>query len=124
MKVRRVVVRLKTATGDGERQIAVLTSLPQTVALAKYDVAQLYRGGWSVETLFQNVNKNFEGNFFSLGYPKPEYFFCYNKVSYNILFVVRRAVSNRPLAKITRTGSSAHPTRVIFLVGWAEEPVQ
>jgi len=58
-----VVVRLKTATGDGEREIALLTSLPQTVASAEY-VAQLYRGGWRVETLFQTVNKNFEGNFF------------------------------------------------------------
>ncbi len=71
LKVRRVVVRFKTATGDGEREIALLTSLPQTVALAEY-VAQLYRGRWSVETLFQTVTKNFEGDFFSLGYPKAE----------------------------------------------------
>lgn len=71
LKVRRVVVRLKTATGDGEREIALLTSLPQTVALDEY-VALLYRGGWSFETLFQTVNKNFEGDFFSLAYPKSE----------------------------------------------------
>ena len=56
-------MRLKTATGDGEREIALLTSLPQTVASAEY-VPHLYRGGWSVETLFQTVNKNFEGDFF------------------------------------------------------------
>jgi hypothetical protein len=62
-------VRLKTATVDGEQEIALLTSLPQTVAIAEY-VAQLYRGGWSVETLFQTVNKNFEGDFFSLVIPK------------------------------------------------------
>jgi hypothetical protein len=29
----------------------------------------------------------------------------------------------RPLAKINWTGSSAHPTKKITLVGWAEEPV-
>lgn len=74
LKVRRVVVRLKTATGDGEREIAILTSLPQTVASAEY-LAQLYRGGWRVETLFPSVTKNFEGNFFSLGYPKAEEFY-------------------------------------------------
>lgn len=73
-----VVVRLKTATGDGEREIALLTSLPQTVARAEY-VAQLYRGGWSVETLFQTVTKNFDGNFFSLGYPKAEEFYLWLK---------------------------------------------
>lgn len=71
LKVRRVVVRLKTATGDGEREIAVLTSLPQTVTSAEY-VALLYRVGWSVETLFQTVTKNFDGKFFSWGYPKAE----------------------------------------------------
>jgi len=62
---------LRTATGDGEREIALLTSLPQTVAIAEY-VAQLYRGGWSVETLFPTVTKNLESDFFSLGYPKAE----------------------------------------------------
>ena len=74
LKLRRVVVLLKTATGDGEREIALLTSLPQTVARAEY-VAQLYQGGWSVETLFPTVTKNFEGKFFSLGYPKAEEFY-------------------------------------------------
>ena len=67
-------MRLKTATGDGEREIVLLTSLPQTVARAEY-VAQFYRRGWSVETLFQTVTKKFEGNFFSLGYPKAEEFY-------------------------------------------------
>ena len=65
---------MKTATGDGEREIALLTSLPQTVASAEY-VAQLYPGGWSVETLFQTVTKKFDGNFFSLDYPKAEDFY-------------------------------------------------
>jgi hypothetical protein len=68
LKVRRLVVGLKTATVDGEREIALLTSLPQTVAIAEY-VAQLYGGCWSVETLFQIVNKNFEGDLFFFGYP-------------------------------------------------------
>jgi hypothetical protein len=67
-------VRLKIATGDGEREIAILTSLSQTVASPEY-VAQLYRGGWSVETLFHTVTKNFEGEIFSLGYPKDEKFY-------------------------------------------------
>jgi len=94
LKVRRLVVRLKTATGDGEREIALLTSLPQTVARAEY-VAQLYRRGWSVETLFQTVTKNFEGENFSLVIPKVKNFiFGSKKVSYNILVVVRRALGS------------------------------
>jgi len=94
LKVRRLVVRLKTATGDGEREIALLTSLPQTVARAEY-VAQLYRRGWSVETLFQTVTKNFEGENFSLVIPKVKNFiFGSKKVYYNILVVVRRALGS------------------------------
>ncbi len=81
-------MRFKTATGDGEREIALLTSLPQTVALAEY-VAQLYREGWSVETLFQTVTKNFEGDFFLWVIPKLNNFiFGDKKVYYNILVVV------------------------------------
>ena len=87
-------MRLKTATGDGEREIVLLTSLPQTVARAEY-VAQFYRGGWSVETLFQTVTKNFEGNFFPWVIPKLKNFiFSSKKVSYNILVVVRRALDS------------------------------
>ena len=37
-----MVVRLKKVIRDGEREIAILTSLPQTVASAT-DVAELYR---------------------------------------------------------------------------------
>jgi hypothetical protein len=71
LKVRRLVVRLKTATGDSEREITLLTILHQTVAIAEY-LAQLYRGGWSVETVFQTVTKNLEGDFFFFAYPKAE----------------------------------------------------
>ena len=93
LKVRRVVLRLKKVTRDGDREIAILTSLPQTVASAT-DVADLYRGRWSVETLFQTVTKNFEGEIQTLGYPKAALFsFCLALVSYNILAVVRRARS-------------------------------
>ena len=93
MKVRRVVLRLKKVTRDGDREIAILTSLPQTVASAT-DVADLYRGRWSIETLFQTVTKNFDGEIKTLGYPKAALFsFCLALVSYNILAVVRRARS-------------------------------
>ena len=94
LKVRRVVVRLKTATGDGEREIALLTSLSQTVAIPEC-VAQLYRRGWSVETLFQTVTKNLEGVFFPGVMPKLNNFiFGSKKVSYKILMVVRRALGS------------------------------
>jgi IS4 transposase len=54
-----VVVRLKKVSRDGDWEIAIVTSLPPTVASAT-DVAELYRRRWSIETLFQTVTKNFE----------------------------------------------------------------
>ena len=94
LKVRRVVVRLKKVTRDGDWEIAILTSLHQTVASAT-DVAELYRGRWSIETLFQTVTKNFEGEIQTLGYPKAALFsFCLALLSYNILAVVRRALGS------------------------------
>jgi hypothetical protein len=47
-------------TRDGETEIAILTTLPLTAASA-VQVADLYRKRWSVETLFQTVTTNFEG---------------------------------------------------------------
>jgi hypothetical protein len=38
-------------------------------------LSNMLLGNWSAETLFQTVTKNFEGNFFSLDYPKPEEFY-------------------------------------------------
>jgi IS4 transposase len=93
LKVRLVVLRLKKVTRDGDWAIVILTSLPQTVASAT-NVAKLYRGRWSVETLFQIVTKNFEDEIQTLGYPKAALFsFCLALVSYNILAVIRRARS-------------------------------
>ena len=69
-------------------------ALPESVASAA-DVAQLYRGRWSVETLFQIVTKNFECEIQTLGYPKAALFsFCLALVSYNILAVVRMALGS------------------------------
>ncbi|WP_293350140.1 MULTISPECIES: hypothetical protein [unclassified Microcoleus] len=76
LKVRRVVLRLKKVTCNGEREIAILTSLPQAVPSA-IDITDLYRGCWSVETLFQIVNKNFESEIQTLDYPKDAlFYFC------------------------------------------------
>ena len=101
LKLRRVVVQLKTATGDGEREIALLTRLPQTVASAEY-VAQLYRRVWSIETLFQTLNKNLDGDFLPWVIPKLNNFIWgLKKVYYNILVVVRRALGSvRGVGKI------------------------
>ena len=66
--LRRVVVRLKQPTRDGDSQMAILTNLPPDDADA-VAIAEIYRQRWSIETLFQVVTENFEGEIQTLGYP-------------------------------------------------------
>jgi len=94
LQLRRVIVKLFKATRDGENRIAILTTLPLTAASAS-QVAELYRQRWSVETLFQTVTTNFEGEIQTLGYPQSALFsFCLALVAYNILAVVRSALGS------------------------------
>ena len=92
LNVRRVVVRLNCPTRDGDSEIALLTNLPKTAAGAAA-VAQLYRQRWTIETLFQVVTENFEGEIQSLGYPPAALFsFCIALVAYNLLATVKAAL--------------------------------
>ena len=92
LDLRRVVVRLKQPTRDGDSEIAILTNLPLVDADA-VAIAQLYRQRWSIETLFQVVTKNFEGEIQTLGYPPAALFsFSMALVAYNIFATVKAAL--------------------------------
>lgn len=92
LNLRRIVVRLNHPTRDGDREIAILTTLPRQVASA-IAVAELYRQRWSVETLFQIVTDNFNGEIQTLGYPPAALFsFCMALVAYNLLATVKAAL--------------------------------
>lgn len=92
LALRRIVVRLKQPTRDGDSEIALVSNLPATAANA-IDIAQVYRQRWSVETLFQVITDNFEGEIQTLGYPPAALFsFCMALVAYNILATVKAAL--------------------------------
>jgi len=92
LNVRRVVVRLFKPTRDGESEIAVLTTLPQLSADA-LTVAALYRRRWTIETLFQQVQAQLNGEIQTLAYPRAALFsFCLALVTANILAVVQAAL--------------------------------
>ncbi len=58
-------------------------------------VAELYRKRWSIETAFQEVVANLEGELVTLGYPKAALFaFCSALVAYNVLSVLRAAMAS------------------------------
>jgi VCBS repeat-containing protein len=88
---RRITVKLNDATRDGDTEIHVVTNLPKRVGAIH--IANLYRDRWQIETAFQEVAENLEGEIQTLGYPKAALFgFCTALVTYNLLSVVRAAV--------------------------------
>lgn len=92
--MRRVVLKLKKPTRNGEKEIAIFTLLSHSVATAAV-VAELYRGRRSVENLFQTVTENYECEIQTLGYPKAALFsFCLALVTYNILATVRAVLAS------------------------------
>jgi IS4 transposase len=89
--VRRITVKLDQPTRDGETRIHILTNLPKKVSALK--IAQLYRGRWTIETAFQQVALNLQGEIETLGYPKAALFsFCTALVAFNLLNVVLAAM--------------------------------
>jgi hypothetical protein len=71
-----------------------LSNLATDVADAT-TIAQLYRDRWSLETLFQTVTENFNGEIQTLAYPKAALFsFAMALATYNILATIRAALGS------------------------------
>ena len=88
---RRITVELNEPTRDGDTAIQIVTNLPKSTNAIR--IAELYRDRWRIETAFQEVAENLEGEIQTLGYPKAALFgFCMALVTYNLLSVVRAAV--------------------------------
>jgi hypothetical protein len=93
MTVRRIVVKLKEVTRDGDAEIAILTNVPESRANA-IKVAEAYRGRWKIETAFQHLAEALTCEINALCYPKAALFcFANALVAYNALAVVKRAIA-------------------------------
>ena len=89
--LRRVRVRLKTPTREGESEIYLLTNLPAEVKALT--VAALYRKRWTLETAFQVLEAHFQSEITTLGYPKAALFgSSMAVVAYNVWAVVQAAL--------------------------------
>lgn len=83
--VRRITVELDKPTRDGDREIHILTDLPEGVAPA-VTVADLYRGRWTLETAFQEMEATLNGELDALGYPRAALFaLCVALVAFNVM---------------------------------------
>jgi hypothetical protein len=91
-RFRRIEVRLKQPTRDGDHFIALITNLPRSRVPAQR-VAELYRQRWTIETAFQELEGHLHSEINTLGYPKAALFgFCLALVAYNTLAVVFAAL--------------------------------
>jgi Transposase DDE domain len=89
---RRIHLHLEKATRDGDRTIYLITNLPAREVSALL-AARLYRKRWTIETLFQVLEKTLASEQPSLGYPKAALFaFCLSLVAYNVLAVVKASL--------------------------------
>ncbi|MEI6744350.1 MAG: transposase [Methylococcaceae bacterium] len=80
---RRIVVKLKENTRNGDDEIRILTNLDKTVADA-LKIAEMYRERWGIETAFQRIEGHFNSEINTLGYPKAALFgFCLALVAFN-----------------------------------------
>ena len=77
----------------GKQWHTYLTSVLDPEVLPPGVVADLYQRRWRIETLFQVVTENFEGEIQTLGYPPAALFsFCMALVAYNLLATVKAAL--------------------------------
>ncbi len=88
---RRITVHLFEPTRDGDVEMHIVTNLPKK--FSAQNVAKTYRQRWKIETAFQEMAENLEGEIQTLGYPKAALFgFCMALVSFNVFSTIRAAV--------------------------------
>jgi hypothetical protein len=99
--LRRVTVKLKAKTRNGDTTLVLLTNLPSVAADAS-TIAALYRMRWGIETIFQKLENHLNSEIETLGYPQAALFgFCLALVAFNLYAVVMAALR------------AAHPTHDI-----------
>lgn len=92
LALRRVTVKLKTPTRDGDRELHLLSNLPADEAAAQ-KLAELYRGRWTIERVFFDVERAFQAEVSTLGYPPAALFaLCLGFLAYNAVALVLAAV--------------------------------
>jgi IS4 transposase len=93
-KFRRIHVSLKKTTRDGDSDIYIITNLSKRAANSK-GVAQVYRGRWTIETAFQELEAFLNSEINTLGYPPAALFgFCIALIAYMILAVIKAALAS------------------------------
>lgn len=92
MTVRRITIKLKEPTRDGDTELHILSNVPVADARAG-KLAVLYGKRWSIETAFFEITTTLSCEIHTLGYPKAALFaFCLALLAYNAVSVIKAAL--------------------------------
>jgi hypothetical protein len=92
LTLRRITIKLKKPTRDGDTEIHLLSNVPVKDAAAR-KLAELYAKRWTIETMFQELAETLTCEVNSLGYPKAALFgFCLALMAYNAVAVIKAAL--------------------------------
>jgi hypothetical protein len=91
-QLRRVTIKLKKPTRDGDMELHIWTNLPASRASA-LKVATLYQKRWTLEAAFNELTMHLQCELNTLGYPKAALFaFCVAVCCYNLLAAIKGAM--------------------------------
>lgn len=89
---RRISVKLDQPTRDGDRELHLLSNVPESDADA-VSLANLYRKRWTIETVFQEITATLQCEIHTLGYPKAALFaFCLALVAFNAVSMLKASL--------------------------------
>jgi IS4 transposase len=92
MRIRRITIRPKVPTRDGDTELHILSNVPGGRASAA-QLARLYGKRWSIETAFFEITTTLACEINTLGYPKAALFiFCLALLSYNAVSLIKAAL--------------------------------
>jgi len=87
-RFRRIVVKLKKATQDGDWELVILTNLPKTVSAVVVSAA--YRKRWTIEGGFLDLTTTLDCEIDTLCYPRAALFvFCVAVMAYNLQSAIK-----------------------------------
>ena len=90
--LRRVTVTLNTPTRSGDTEIHILTNISAETASTE-KIADLYRGRWTIERVFFEIERAFDSEISTLGYPAAALFaLCLGFLAYNAVALLLAAM--------------------------------
>jgi VCBS repeat-containing protein len=106
-RFRRIVVKLKKATEDGDWELAILTNLPKTVSAVV--VSEAYRKRWTIEGGFLDLTTTLDCEINTLCYPRAALFvFCVAVMAYNLQSAIKGVMRSEHGAEKVETDLSRY----------------